>query len=427
MIAISYRREDSLPVAGRLYDRLQQKFGRRNVFMDFDSIPPGTDFREQIKNTIERSDLLVAVIGPHWFGSRSDGSRRIDEPTDFVRLEIEYALQRGIPIIPLLLDETPMPGGEALPPALQALAFRNALPLDSGMDFHSHVNRLISGIAPLARSGPKGKAGLVPSLFPLSHKPAVRIAGITTVILTAMVIWLIARLNSDSNRTDVAGQKKAVAPVPRDAPSRPDSSSPPSTPTPAMNDPVAHFSKELARCDKYRATWTGFDDEVAPEETRGTIWILTRATNKVLTKLRAGFAGVSAVRKALFSKDGRYLAYEEGNGSLGTTVRLFRIGDDGATEEIKLGDDDNSPFEMVNKPLDMLAEKMQLPPGGSFGHSYCSPASISSDPLILFFDLEVDYYATGSGLYHKDIHKPTRVSYDVKTRTFEIVDTVPKT
>jgi TIR domain len=93
MIAISYRREDSLTIAGRLYDGLQAEFGERNVFMDFDSIPPGVDFRERIKETIERSDLVIALIGPQWLGEQSDGSRRIDDPSDFVRLEIEYALK----------------------------------------------------------------------------------------------------------------------------------------------------------------------------------------------------------------------------------------------------------------------------------------------------------------------------------------------
>ncbi len=145
MIAISYRRDDSLPIAGRLYDRLQAKFGKRNVFMDFDSIPAGVDFREQIKQTIERAHLVIAVIGPDWLGEQG-GSRRIDDPADFVRLEIAYALNRGIPVIPLLVDETPMPKAEKLPPDIAALAYRNALPLDSGIDFHSHTDRLIVGI-----------------------------------------------------------------------------------------------------------------------------------------------------------------------------------------------------------------------------------------------------------------------------------------
>jgi hypothetical protein len=149
MIAISYRREDSLPIVGRLCDRLQARFGKQNVFMDFDSIRPGVDFREQIKQTIENSNLVIAVIGSRWLGEQSDSSRRIDDPTDFVRLEIKYALERSIPIIPLLVDSMVMPKPEKLPPEIRELAFRNALPLDSGLDFNNHAERLISGIGGL--------------------------------------------------------------------------------------------------------------------------------------------------------------------------------------------------------------------------------------------------------------------------------------
>ena len=119
MIAISYRREDSLPIAGRLYDRLQAKFGKKNVFMDFDSIPPGADFRQHIKQMIERSNLVISIIGPHWLGEQPDASRRIDNPADFVRLEIAYALEGGIPVIPLLINTTRMPKPEMLPPDIQ--------------------------------------------------------------------------------------------------------------------------------------------------------------------------------------------------------------------------------------------------------------------------------------------------------------------
>jgi len=149
MIAISYRREDSTPVAGRLHDRLEADFGKKNVFMDFDSIPYGVDFREQIKQTLERARVVIAIIGPNWFGGRGKGNRRIDDPADFVRLEIATALQRGIPVIPVLLDDTPMPQVESLPADLHALAFRNALMLNTGVDFHHHADRLISGIREL--------------------------------------------------------------------------------------------------------------------------------------------------------------------------------------------------------------------------------------------------------------------------------------
>ncbi|HXM74735.1 MAG TPA: TIR domain-containing protein, partial [Chthoniobacterales bacterium] len=149
MIAISYRREDSTPVAGRLHDRLMADFGKGNVFMDFDSIPYGVDFREQIRQTLKRAKVVIAVIGPTWFGGRGKGNRRIDDPADFVRLEIAIALQRGIPVIPVLIDNTPMPQVENLPDDLRGLAFRNALILDTGVDFHHHADRLIAGIREL--------------------------------------------------------------------------------------------------------------------------------------------------------------------------------------------------------------------------------------------------------------------------------------
>jgi hypothetical protein len=145
MIAISYRREDSTPIAGRLYDRLQGEFGKTSVFMDFDSIPYGVDFREHITQTLEQASALVVVIGPHWSESR-DGVRRLDDSTDFVRFEVKSALERGIAIIPVLVNSATMPKSEQLPGDIEGLAFRNALVLDAGVDFHHHTDRLISAL-----------------------------------------------------------------------------------------------------------------------------------------------------------------------------------------------------------------------------------------------------------------------------------------
>jgi TIR domain len=146
MIAISYRRQDSSPVAGRLYDRLQAEFGKGSVFMDFDSIPYGVDFREHIKQTLQRAKVVVAIIGPDWIGAKDLANRRIDDPTDFVRLEVASALENGLPIIPVLVNNTPMPEAKSLPRELEGLAFRNGLALDTGIDFHHHADRLIAGI-----------------------------------------------------------------------------------------------------------------------------------------------------------------------------------------------------------------------------------------------------------------------------------------
>jgi hypothetical protein len=145
MIAISYRREDSTSIAGRLYDRLQSEFGKTSVFMDFDSIPYGVDFREHIRQTLEQARALVVIIGPHWSESRG-GVRRIEDSGDFVRFEVKSALERGIAVIPVLVDNATMPKSEQLPGDIEGLAFRNALVLDAGVDFHHHTDRLISAL-----------------------------------------------------------------------------------------------------------------------------------------------------------------------------------------------------------------------------------------------------------------------------------------
>jgi|GEM_PF-2130241 len=204
MIAISYRREDSTPIAGRLYDRLQNEFGKKNVLMDFDSIPYGVDFRDQIKQMIDRSDLVVAIIGPEWFGQRKRKSRRIDDPADFVRLEITYALRRGVPIIPVLINDTLMPKAADLPPDIEGLAFRNAINLDTGIDFHHHADRLIGGIrallnragvattttVPLANAPETPAPDKSPVIFPRQTKLIAGMAGLLLVV--AIVVWMIS-------------------------------------------------------------------------------------------------------------------------------------------------------------------------------------------------------------------------------------------
>jgi formylglycine-generating enzyme required for sulfatase activity len=144
-IFLSYRRQDSAGVAGRIYDRLRAHFGDDAIFMDIDSIPFGEDFREHIDAAVGQCDLVLAVIGPRWSG-KMDASRRIDDPRDFVRIEIESALQRGIPVIPVLLDRTRMPTEAEVPPSLSKLTYRNAIEVDQGRDFHPHVDRLVKGI-----------------------------------------------------------------------------------------------------------------------------------------------------------------------------------------------------------------------------------------------------------------------------------------
>ena len=107
-IVISYRRDDSEAVTGRIFDRLTQTFGKETVFRDIDSIPVGIDFRDHIGSVLRQSDLLVAIIGPRWLGATRGGRARIDDPTDLVRVEVETALAMDLPIIPILVGNARM-------------------------------------------------------------------------------------------------------------------------------------------------------------------------------------------------------------------------------------------------------------------------------------------------------------------------------
>ncbi len=151
---ISYRRDDSTDVTGRLHDLLKRHFGEGNIFLDIHTIPPGLDFRQCIGDEVNQCEVLLAVIGDDWLDARytvgpQQGSRRLDDPNDFVRIEIEAALARGIPVIPLLVGKASMPAEAQLPDALKELAFRNAAEARSGPGFHGDVDRLIQGMEKL--------------------------------------------------------------------------------------------------------------------------------------------------------------------------------------------------------------------------------------------------------------------------------------
>jgi hypothetical protein len=127
-IFISYRREDAAYPAGRLYDRLQSRFAAEKIFMDVDSLAPGVDFVEALERSVGGCDVLIAVIGRRWLSaSDEEGNRRLDQPEDFVRVEVATALKRGIRVIPVLVEGAPVPRSRELPDDLKALVRRNAL------------------------------------------------------------------------------------------------------------------------------------------------------------------------------------------------------------------------------------------------------------------------------------------------------------
>jgi formylglycine-generating enzyme required for sulfatase activity len=143
-ILLSYRREDSADVTGRIYDRLIQQFGRGTVFKDVDSMPFGVDFRVHLDAQVAKCEVFLAVIGRDWLKKRgSKGKSRLEDPGDFVRIEVESALKRQIPVIPVLVSGAAIPSADRLPNSLRDLSYRNGLVVRPDPDFHRDMDRLI--------------------------------------------------------------------------------------------------------------------------------------------------------------------------------------------------------------------------------------------------------------------------------------------
>ena len=134
---LCYRREDTKYAARGIYERLCEKYGSGNVFRDLDTIPAGVRFREFIEERLSSTDIFILLIGTTWI-SAQDGAkrRRIEQPRDSVRVEIETALRLRLPVIPVLVDNARMPTEEDLPPSLVDLCEFNAAEVsDSRWDY----------------------------------------------------------------------------------------------------------------------------------------------------------------------------------------------------------------------------------------------------------------------------------------------------
>jgi hypothetical protein len=146
MIFISYRRDDSSGHVGRLYDALSAHFGKRRLFFDIDHIAPGQDFVRVLEDSLSRSSVMIVVMGKRWAGSGKVGARRIDDPGDFVRLEVASGLRRPeLRLIPALIQGAKMPAVAGLPDDLKDMSRRNAIEL-SDLRWREDVERLIASL-----------------------------------------------------------------------------------------------------------------------------------------------------------------------------------------------------------------------------------------------------------------------------------------
>jgi hypothetical protein len=203
-VFLSYRRDDSRDQAGRLYDHLVEQFGVEFVFKDVNSIPLGADFREVLTERVAGCDVFLALIGDGWLSvAGPSGTRRLDDPGDFVRIEVEAALGRRIPVIPVLVGNSSVPKAEQLPESLRGLAFRNASLVRPNPDFQHDAERLIRGI----------KAAVSGSPQPRSRRVGPVALAAVTAVLGVLLLGIIVHVatNTGPNEIEVDDMNDAAS------------------------------------------------------------------------------------------------------------------------------------------------------------------------------------------------------------------------
>jgi formylglycine-generating enzyme required for sulfatase activity len=195
-IFINYRRDDSAGYAGRLYDRLVSHFGRDHVFMDIDQIEPGEEFDKVIQEKLKAVQVAVVLIGAHWLDiAGANGQRRLDDPDDWVRLEIAALLERDIRVIPVLVGGATLPKSTQLPECLAPLTRRQAFEITDHR-FHADADKLIKALGRRVLPRFVGITGIIGIVLatgmyfgeiapkPVSIQPAVPVPTIQPVVET---------------------------------------------------------------------------------------------------------------------------------------------------------------------------------------------------------------------------------------------------
>jgi TIR domain len=223
-IFISYRRDDTEGEAGRLFDDLTREFGSNSVFMDVAGIRPGVDFVQAIEQNVADCGVLLAIIGPTWATIASaSGQRRLDDPNDFVVLEIASALKREVPVIPVLVHGAKMPSQDQLPESLKSFSHRNSVELSHARwpsDVHLLIEALNSYVAPSKATVQEPVHATVPVQLPAPHQPATTtapavkksslpwIAGIGALVVIVAAIAIYSLMNHTPAPPSIVGTWK---------------------------------------------------------------------------------------------------------------------------------------------------------------------------------------------------------------------------
>lgn len=147
LIFMSYRREDSRDICGRVYDHLLPVFGKDSLFRDIESLSHGKNFLSGIEKNAAACQVMLVFIGPDWLNRKNKA--RIQSDDDPVRVEIETALSRSereVAVIPVIVNNAKVPQKTQLPIGLRSLSSKNAVFLHPDEDFHGEVAKLITAI-----------------------------------------------------------------------------------------------------------------------------------------------------------------------------------------------------------------------------------------------------------------------------------------
>jgi hypothetical protein len=270
-IFISYRRSDASGYAGRLYEGLVKRFGKSRIFMDIDTLQPGLDFGRALDDAVAGCDVLIALIGPGWLtAANADGHFRLENPGDYVRLEIATALSReGVRVIPVLVGQASLPKAEALPEELRSLVRRHAYEL-SDHRWEYDLQRLAAAleqvIRPTRRPGRERTAsGLKPRTLGIS---AVAVATLA-LALTLGPDWGVG----GSDPPPTPAERSVIADMPTLEPSVTPTAPQAQTDSPTATNPDAPPTLGLESGTSYRSpqfgytvTWT---DAWMPDQSSG--------------------------------------------------------------------------------------------------------------------------------------------------------------
>jgi CHASE2 domain-containing sensor protein len=213
---ISYRREDAGGRAGRLCDWFKHQFGAARVFLDTETIASGDDFVRVLEARLAGADVLVAVIGPDWLDCANARGRRLDQPDDFVRLEVATALARGKRVVPVLVGGAPMPAEADLPEPLKPLHRCNAIQVDDA-SFERDFNALVDDILQRPRGYLRREVDRLTRLVRAIERTSLLVPGLALAAVMALWVGLLAPLNLESmSHNGLLWAADALDPLPDD-------------------------------------------------------------------------------------------------------------------------------------------------------------------------------------------------------------------